>query len=1168
MSRASRRLVLGLRLAVLAAGTLAVAIVGGSCSSTPTVLPSRNFDRPTDVVFACVGQFTDQNTGKLVFSGRPIDWCQPFGLPVPAVGDKYHTFAFIPNSNSGELSVVDVDHGKLIDLDPSVSGYSRLPVGVLPEQISASDDGCRLVTANRGSCDLTVVNPALLMAPTIKPGTTIAPGTDVSAANISVTIPPTTSTGRLLAAPQEARFLPQDTVAMLSDGANLCIGDMTLGAPQPASTSPLTAPWRVLVTFPTCDLIATVELPSGVIIDSAYVRKVSDTSVTLVPAGTNPQCQADCGTVDREPVDGGGGVADADTDASADAGGSAPIIPPPGSYLGPSAIEIAPPESPDWRIHAFVSLANFPAIVPLDLSTDGLISAPATGASIALNEGAVGSNRVRLSVNPYVPASVITMSDDPTMNGKRSSKTLGKFESGAHDDRRYLYVIARDGSLRVIQVKTQPENECETNTDPQNPPPGYDPQAACTPVTPDSPTHRRPFAVGPGVRFPSIPIDVATANTRFDNPVPVTVGGTSPATAGTVREFNLSGTFSWIATSSGSVYLMNIDPVPRSIWYIPVAAPPLITLGTVTNTSTCDDGSTPCEPEPLPPVNTLRNANFQTFNRGLSAGTGPPRVDLPPPNPPTGPRIATLWTQGTANNATAVTGGTNNPTYTYFPDPAAVSPQTWDVSWQGSLSGGPRFTGNVVLEVSQLQDVGFSFCQVGSQLGDLVTFTGCTTDNDCGVGGACIHGSGATEAAGGLAVGGICVDPTAKDELSTTCVNELSTVRRYTITQLSDHVVTLEPHLDELAFSNLHACSASRRRTTMVADAGAGIVDGGSADGGAGGPADCSDPNDSTTSQFRCTDLTSAGLAGVSGVRCVQSCTEPLQTAGCRAGRICVPYGGFGDCSHGNCFCADAPPFDPKHRPCGYDQLTPYQVNAGRALMVSGSVTALPTARQVVGDQCGPPVSKNPRAVSRISMDAGPMMTCADPNGTFAALVAADTRCNSTSVLSDPTHAGCVKLFEALQTMPSPNPCLFTTGPNETDPAGNDTIEHVNALFRNTEVAFIITNLEWAPAIPQDIKFQVDGGFRPQTVFLPPTVEVSMPGRIVVGPLQVTTAFVVPETPYLFVVDQRALGRTQAGGPTRGQLLRIHPFGSPDPNGAYEPWFEDFTHSNNQYPIR
>lgn len=1147
--------VASLRLVSVAALALALAAAGAGCTNTPTVVPSRDFNRPTDMVFACVGAFAtgDAAAGTFAYSGRPMDHCHPFGMPDPAVDDEHHTYVFVPNTDSGELTIVDADTWKLVDLDPSVSGYSRVPLGVFPEQIAVSDDGCRVVTANRGSCDLSLVDPAALMAPVVAPTATNLP----VPSSALTTIVPTTASGRLLAAPQEIQFLPQDTQPLVDNG-NLCTDMGTYGAPaQPGAASTAITPWRALVTFPTCDLIATIELPSGMIIDSRFVRRAADGTVTLEPGGADPHCPADCGAAAPAPDAGAAadsaadaGAADAGDGGAADGGGgvaiptSTPAIP----YLGPSGIAIQPPEAPGYGIHAFVSLANLSAIVTMDVSPGGVLT-PAATIPLA---GAAGSNRIRLSVNRY--------------EREPGGKVLGRFVGdpmGTHPDRRYLYVIARDGSLRVVSVASRPETECETNIDPLNPPAGYDPQAACVPVTADSALHRRPFSSGPGLTFGSVPIDVGASDVRED-PLNAPPG----APAGTVLERNLTGTYAWVVTSSGNVFLLNIDPVARSFWFIPETTDTSVILGSTTCTPADMAGGTPCEAETLPPVNSPRNGNVVTFSRALSPNDGPARVDLAPVNPSIGPRIATAWAQGTNNNATALTGGFVA-TYAFFPDPAAVAPQTWTASWQGPIVG-TRFTGQLSGTPSGLEDFGLGFCGAGIQVGDLVTFTGCTDDNQCGVGRTCIHGPGATQVSGGLTVNGVCVEPD-RPELVDTCALDLSTARRYLVTDVNDHRLSLLPHPDELAFSSLAPCPGLGRTATTggAADGGGGAADGGAGTSGDGGDEgdDCSDPTDSSTSGFRCVDVSSAGIPGMTGSRCLMRCTEPGDTTGCRAGRICIQFGGS-DCSQGQCFCADGPalpmttssPVDPRLS-CGYDQLTAYKVSAGRAFVVSGSALGLPMARTTdANGQCGGPISTDPRMVTRISLDAP---QCVDANGQPIENLE-DSRCPT-------APAGCPSgLFQLLETMPSPNPCLFLSGPNYSNTDPNDkSARHVSALFRNTQVAFSLTSLERGPANTLDLRFDVHGGFRPQTVIDPSTVEVTMPARIVLGPID--TGVKAPsgsEVSYLFVVDQRALGRGQAGGPTRGQLLRIHPLGLLDSNGAHEPWFEDFNHSNNLFPIR
>ena len=121
----------------------------------------------------------------------------------------------------------------------------------------------------------------------------------------------------------------------------------------------------------------------------------------------------------------------------------------------------------------------------------------------------------------------------------------------------------------------------------------------------------------------------------------------------------------------------------------------------------------------------------------------------------------------------------------------------------------------------------------------------------------------------------------------------------------------------------------------------------------------------------------------------------------------------------------------------------------------------------------------------------------------------------------------------------------------------------------------MVTNLERPPSGTFQLRFDAHGGFQAQTVAIPSTVEVTMPARLVLGPFDAnpqTAATGTPtsEVPYLFVVDQRRLGRSQGGGPTRGQLLRIQPRGFviSSPAAGAQPWYEDLSHSANLFPIQ
>jgi hypothetical protein len=158
-----------------------------------------------------------------------------------------------------------------------------------------------------------------------------------------------------------------------------------------------------------------------------------------------------------------------------------------------------------------------------------------------------------------------------------------------------------------------------------------------------------------------------------------------------------------------------------------------------------------------------------------------------------------------------------------------------------------------------------------------------------------------------------------------------------------------------------------------------------------------------------------------------------------------------------------------------------------------------------------------------------------------------------------------------LDPMVNNNPCLFVGGPSALDPAGPDRakIRHLRARFQNTQIAFVLSNFERAPVTQTSFRLDVHGGSRAQTVLSPATAEIGMPARIVLGPIDapLTATLGKYEAPYLFIVDQRRLGRGQGGGPTRGQLLRIQPAGFEGAKGL-QPIVEDFQRSGGIFPIQ
>jgi hypothetical protein len=1095
--------------------TLPLVVVLAGCGSSPNILPTNDFNRPTDVQFMCFGAFGD-DVSDLQLSGRPMRACHPSGqLNMftnasddgidPGPGLETRTFALMPNSASGDLSLIDADNWRIVDLGTANAGYGRVPLGAVPEQISVSQDGCRLISANRGSCDLTLIDPSVYVQPVLQ-----AEHDEVSIAapEAPVTAPQAPVDGNqkpLEVSPYEVAFLPQDT-SQLNGKENLCQHD---------GAQAVTTPWRVLVTYPSCDLVALVDMPSFEIVDSVKVTLVNGL-VVVVPQGKTPVCPiSDCGTGRMDPV----------------------AAPP---QTRPSALAIVPAGD-----RAYVGLSSAPFILSLPVdAAAGTIGA--TGNAIPLHDGAVGSNRIRLGVDPYrykVP-------DD--------RRVAGTFV-GDDKQRRFLYAIARDGTVAVIDVLNPgAERECETNVDPLNPPAGTTRGQACIP--PD-PLHRRPGADGPALRFPTAPVDVAAADIPFQDD-------------SDRREESVGGGYAWVLTASGVIYLVNIDPVLRQ--FTAVARD-----GDVYVANTVQD-----ETEPY--VNTVRDRNQLSYSLALDPSSGPPRVDVAPVAPVGGPYIEPFWTKGTADDATALDVGFRA-TSIFFHDRSVVTPQSWSVTWQGAIVG-PRYAGRLLFRDSKmvLQDDGVDFCYSGPGVikGDVVTIGGCTKDEDCGAGLACLKDDNVDVAAGGLPVNGLCVNELDRDRLEkdNVCADFIRTVRRYEVVAARGQTLDLVPHLDEVIRSSLKACRIPPA-TPQTPPA----------------PNDCADPADpATASYFTCQRDPLGGAAP----RCLKQCE---MDADCRQGRICqilkdvngaevvVPDPADPSKTIPAKFCADAPPFTAGNQTSCFYQLVPYDVRVGRGFLVSGSNAGIPGSGTKIPEVGGPngatecasaprtdPSLSDYRQVSRIAIDGPGVNLCAPELNNFN-----DSRPRPDFDLIDPNNvASAIKddsdtaeMLARVKSNPTPNPCLFMGGPVETDPPfdpnvlANQRPQHVRALFQNTEISFILANLDRAPPAGLEIRFDVRGGFRPQTVIQQSTIEISMPTRIVLGPIdsQPQDGTVTNEVPYLFVVDQRRLGLGLGGGPTRGQLLRIHPLGytsSLTTAGGLQPIYDDYTRSNGLFPVQ
>jgi hypothetical protein len=753
-----------------------VVLIGGlSCTPEPIVVPVRNLERPADIGFVCLERADVVEGAPEVLTGRPMSVCHdPDGtriengqeVPDPSMarqgrmfddrnGRERGTFGLITNTARGEIAVVDFYTNRLVDLDPSAPGFNHLPVGALPEVVATSPNSCLAVTANRGSCDLSVIDVPKLLARQF-------PVPAATAASTTVTNLKVKSGGReLLAAPGEVAFFPTPLKAGVERDA-MAQAICAVGAPS-----------ELVVTFPQCGLVALVALPSGEITSSYKVA--SDGSVEFT--GANPTCPAECGGgADAAAADGALPplpVDAAPSDAGVDGGDGG---------LDGGEVEVGPPAPPATPVsrsqgvlgglavmpdasRVFVGLADAPFVVSLAVaSTDPSnpaaprrLAPAATGAAIPLAEGALGVTRLRLSIDPFGP---------PGMDGGFVGKE-GKF----------LYAFARDGSVRVIDVVNF--LECDANVEIE---PGI--VRACYPVR-DKP-RRRLLAQGPGIRVPAliqpdvpppVPIDIAFAQVGY------LATGFLLASNNQVLHVALGASeFSYGSTTTvpgDTTPLHTFRPAPADFAGGRQGGPPVI----------------------LSDPNATRNfsASDVPFATKIAFGSD-------------GPRLERFQFGVTTNNMSLP------PTWAYFPRPEFVPPQEVNIEWQGVLptaariSGVLKATSGAAGQAGALNDVGANYCQAGVQVGDIVSLTGCEQDPDCDPfrDEVCYH---ATPGAPGVCIArSFAMD----EERVRACRSEFGSRRRYEVKEARARRLVLGLKVDEVPRPRIAPCQLNPDGTARL----------------------------------------------------------------------------------------------------------------------------------------------------------------------------------------------------------------------------------------------------------------------------------------------------------------------------------------------------------------
>jgi hypothetical protein len=648
------------------------ALLASTCSSTPAVIPTRNLEHPSDMTFVCVKEVPDSN-GVPVLSGQPMDpSCHGRDGVDPTVilsGQRnLGSFTFVSNPGRNEVAVADMDRARLIDLTPASAGYGMLEVGGTPEAIASSPDGCWVATANRTTCDFTLIDPARLLAPTFSTSSTTAlPATGTGDASRRIAVK--TGSGRVLyAATGEIAFLPPQPIPV----PNLCSSDAIA---------------RAVVTFPGCDMVALLDFSfdqqSATIFSAYYIRPGG-----FLDAGTEPVCPNDCEPssgaagldAGTEAADGGTGV-DAGIDGGAGAGGTS-------WYLQPLALV------PDGT-RVYVGSLLDTAITSLDISSAGL----ANPARFNLAENPIGVTRLRLGIDPYRAA---TAANADGTTGGQFLRNRGEF----------LYAFTRDDSIRVVEIEDQqgasqtPPVECDANiiiTDPSV----TDPAAGCFPV---GTTPRRALAQGPGIRIPTF------SNPDSPPPLPRDISFADLQPTATDANFqSLSGQFGFVVASNGQVYVLNLAPigedtphlVPSDQEQVPAAAThsfrDLRDVGKYARTpialSIAPQRQVIISDQAFPTTATY-SAQDGPLIKSFSPDNGVTTdwLDYPDPDTLISRSWSVIW-EGALPYTTRSSGIVQS-----APD---------------SLSAG------------KLLDSGASFCSSGAQPGDVLMFSGCTQNSDC-----------------------------------------------------------------------------------------------------------------------------------------------------------------------------------------------------------------------------------------------------------------------------------------------------------------------------------------------------------------------------------------------------------------------------------------------------
>ncbi len=819
--------------------------------ATETAATQLNIDRPVDMSFACFGSLRITNGG----SGSSGDTVVQSAMPTSAcdVRSGFHNasdpqpsppgqqdingqaqmlvswYGFVLQSEPGTVAIARWDTKpasafaggdvSILDADPLTPGENGITVGEDPVAMATSKDGCYVVTANAGSCDLSSLDI----------GTALdgQPGARVDRLEI------TNASG----VPIHAR-----ATAMVAEPSAL---STTVGA-----TCPMQATGLMYIAFPSCHLVAGVDISTAQI-----VTGISYASGTPQLVDGNVTCPDEC------------------------AGD------PPTPGIRPVAVDLFDDTRVGTRRMA-IGADNYDGITVVELDTT--TSLPKSLSTQILEDPAGTLGVTSVSVTPQIGMGGVsgTINDDTAPGGQMQ----------------FVYAVASDHSVRVIEILNV-NKECDTEVDPRLIHDVTNVKAlSCFPVGDPATPRRRPGLTTPGITLPgtkAIPVSVATFKVdTFPGDPRMVLTDTTVDT--------LIGYFAIVTSAQGPSFIVNIDddnyadaivPSEPLAVQIPLAIAHQVRDGLpgrdFIDTSSLEVGGMPiCDsdgPDPdaaagneggarsptrpaqgLPPgtISAAKSGQLPFFRQVLCTGT----------DEPTG--VAT--TELEFNAPVDVRD-------LEFPDLRALrEDETWMLTYQGALSqstsssdvGGPAIrTSMLTVDNSgtlSLVDQTGPFCDAGVEPFDIVQMRGCDPslgNTDCPFGYTCfVHPDSQIS---GL---GACMDETEADRLANACKEYLISLRRYSVGHAASGDLVLIPRRHQLLTSPLDGCTDDAQ-CQQLANYNLQTTS-------SENPVDDTTPPD--THKYACVSDPSRAPIGGTGNRCDETCTVDTD---CDAGTVC--QGGF-----------------------------------------------------------------------------------------------------------------------------------------------------------------------------------------------------------------------------------------------------------------------------------